>query len=330
MVVPTTPATPLYDAHQAGFLFERISGFTKPALNVNQMIDNLKSHNMVFSDEEAAKIALLTINYYRLSTYWFPFKIESGDGHYRFIENLDFSTILRHHEFDQTLRHKVMHGVEIIEIALRRALASELSLRNGAFAHQKSELYLNITLWEKHVIRFKKDFDESKEEFANHFRIKYSNLQLPPIWVSLEMSSFGVLSQFYSNIKDNQVRSAISQIFGLDEEVLISFLRHLTSVRNLCAHHARLWNRKFVIKPKLPRRIPSTYKDMFNGSKVGSRQLFNTLVIMDFVISNLQPSFHFLNECEEIFSKYPEINTLYMGKLKSVSEAQGAGNSLNL
>lgn len=315
MVIPTTPATPLHDAHQAGFLLETTSEFTKPALNINQMIDNLKYHGMVFSDKEAAKNALLTINYYRLSTYWFPYKIEAGDGDYRFSENLDFATILRHHEFDQALRHKVMRGVEIIEIALRRALASELSWREGAFAHQKLELYSSRPIWEKHIIRLKKDFDESKEEFANHFRVKYSNLQLPPIWVSLEMSSFGVLSQFYSNIKDSQTRSVIAHIFGLDEEVLISFLHHLTSVRNLCAHHARLWNRKFVIKPKLPRRIPSTYKDKFNRSNVGSKQLYNTLVIMDFVISNLKPSFHFLSECEEIISDYPEIKSLYMGKL---------------
>lgn len=315
MVMPTTPATPLHDAHQAGFLLERTSEFTKPALNVNQMIDKLKYHGMVFSDEEAAKNALLTINYYRLSTYWFPYKIEASDGDYRFTENLDFATILRHHEFDQALRHMVMCGIEIIEIALRRALASELSWREGAFAHQKLKLYSSRPKWERHIIRLKKDFDESKEEFANHFRVKYSNLQLPPIWVSLEMSSFGVLSQFYSNIKDSQTRSAVAQIFGLDEEVLISFLHHLTSVRNLCAHHARLWNRKFVIKPKLPRRIPATYKDKFNRSNVGSRQLYNTLVIMDFVTSNLKPSFHFLSECEEIISEYPEIKPLYMGKL---------------
>ncbi len=315
MVIPTTPATPLHDAHQAGFLLENTSEFTKPALNVNQMIDNLKSHGMVFNDEEEAKSVLHTINYYRLSAYWFPYKIESGGGNYRFIENLDFSTILRLHEFDQALRHKVMHGVEIIEIALRRALASELSLREGAFAHQKSELYLNTALWDKHIVRLKKDFDDSKEEFANHFRVKYSKLTLPPIWVSLEMSSFGVLSHFYSNVKDSQTRSAITQTFGLDQGVLISFLHHLTSVRNLCAHHARLWNRKFVIKPKLPRRIPISYRDKFNFSSVGSRQLFNTLVIMDFVISNLQPNFHFLIECEEIISKFPEINTVYLGKI---------------
>jgi abortive infection bacteriophage resistance protein len=315
MIGPTTPATPLNDAHQAGFLLHHTSQFKKPALGTEQMIENLISHGMNFEDLKSAKFALQTINYYRLSTYWFPFKVEKGNGEYRFEDNLDFSTVIKHHEFDRILRHKVMQGVEIIEIALRRSLASELSLSHDPFALLNPACFADKTLWERQIERIRKDFDESKEEFALHFKKKYPELQLPPIWVATEIITFGMLSQIYANISSVKIKSAISRNFGLDQIVLRSFLHHLTGVRILCAHHARLWNRKFVIKPILPRNIPESYKNKFNRSQIGQRQLFNTLVIMDFVISKLRPDFHFLEECHEIFSKYPDINPIYVGML---------------
>jgi abortive infection bacteriophage resistance protein len=43
-------------------------------------------------------------------------------------------------------------------------------------------------------------------------------------------------------------RKAIAHNFSIDESVLKSWLHCLTYVRNICAHHSRLWNRRFVIK----------------------------------------------------------------------------------
>ncbi|WP_349293799.1 Abi family protein [Marinobacter sp. M3C] len=36
--------------------------------------------------------------------------------------------------------------------------------------------------------------------------------------------------------------------------LLQSWLHTLTIVRNICAHHARLWNRELGIKPELPKK----------------------------------------------------------------------------
>lgn len=65
-----------------------------------------------------------------------------------------------------------------------------------------------------------------------------------------------------------KTRRAIAAAYGVDEQVLASWLRHLSLVRNICAHHSRLWNRDFTITPTLPRNKPvGLVKQFVPGSR---------------------------------------------------------------
>ena len=289
--------------------------FEKPALTVEEMIINLKNHGMLISDENLATKALSRINYYRLSTYWFPYKEEMGEGKYRFLENLEFETILYHYDFDGQLRNLVTQGIEIIEIALRRSIAANLAIKIGPFAFQDSQNFSDYKKWSRSSRKLLNEYHDSKEEFASHYRVKYSEHMFPPIWVSLELTTFGTLSYMFSNIKENRIRNAIAREFQIDEIVLVSFLHHLTYVRNLCAHHSRLWNRRFVITMKFPKNLPEEYLRHQNPYPVGRKQIFNSLVVMDFVISQIDPDFKFMSKVGELLNEFSDINTIYMGKL---------------
>lgn len=39
---------------------------------------------------------------------------------------------------------------------------------------------------------------------------------------------------------------------GLNAEILESWLKAFNSIRNICAHHSRLWNRELGIAIKIP------------------------------------------------------------------------------
>lgn len=69
--------------------------------------------------------------------------------------------------------------------------------------------------------------------------------------------SLGQLSRWYDNLKPMPTRRAIADVYGVDEKVLGSWLRHISLVCNTCAHHSRLWNREFTITPRLPRSRPA-------------------------------------------------------------------------
>src|SRR3546814_20148535 len=65
------------------------------------------------------------------------------------------------------------------------------------------------------------------------------------------MMSFGHLSRWYSSLADRALRNRIAVPLGLPETVLVPLVRHVTDIRNICAHHGRLWNRGFLAPPKL-------------------------------------------------------------------------------
>ena len=98
--------------------------------------------------------------------------------------------------------------------------------------------------------------------------------------------SLGLLSSWYDNLKPSATRVAISNAYQVDESVLSSWLRHLTLVRNICAHHGRLWNRKFVLIPQLPRSKPAGLGLQFIP---GSRKIYNTTVLTLHLLSLIVP-----------------------------------------
>ena len=69
----------------------------------------------------------------------------------------------------------------------------------------------------------------------------------------------------------------------LDESVLQSLLRHLTPVRNFCAHHERLWDRDLKTKMKVPKNLGAFGKPVsfFNLNQRG--KLYNTLVMIAYL-----------------------------------------------
>ena len=46
---------------------------------------------------------------------------------------------------------------------------------------------------------------------------------------------------------------ALAKIMGLHSTVLVSWLHTFTYVRNICAHHSRVWNRELAIAMTVPR-----------------------------------------------------------------------------
>jgi abortive infection bacteriophage resistance protein len=84
-------------------------------------------------------------------------------------------------------------------------------------------------------------------------------------------------------------RQAIADAYGFDEKVLRSFLHHLTVVRNVCAHHARLWNRRFAVTFTLPRKKPSNLLAHFHSD---TRTIYNTLVVLTGLLDTIEPGQH--------------------------------------
>jgi abortive infection bacteriophage resistance protein len=58
--------------------------------------------------------------------------------------------------------------------------------------------------------------------------------------------------------------------------VLASWVRHLNVVRNICAHHGRLWNRVIRVRPMFPRKAQGPWVDPWPDDE----RVWTTLTIL--------------------------------------------------
>ena len=268
--------------------------FTKKPLNFHQQINLLEARGMNFNDKHAAYFLLQHINYYRLQAYWFTY-YETNEPDHRFPPGTSFCNILRDYYFDQKLRLHLLKGLECIEISFKAQFAYNLAHKYGAFPLQKENFNFSSNAWSERINKLKEECAASKEQFAEHMRNKYE-CEIFPIWALVEILSFGSIVTFYSYMKDISVMKEISKVYGLQPPVLRSWLQHLYDVRNICAHHARLWNRRFVktpmeataIRPDIQKRwLPAPSKKTDTSEHRNDRRIYNTFLIIDYLLSNI-------------------------------------------
>lgn len=90
--------------------------------------------------------------------------------------------------------------------------------------------------------------------FIDHYLHKYSEPKLPPTWMIAESLSITAWSKLFEWLGKQDDRKEIARKFGAVPELMQSWMHAICYVRNLCAHHQRLWNREFTIKPRIANR----------------------------------------------------------------------------
>lgn len=264
--------------------------FTKSAKTFDEQCDLLISRGMRVPDRKNAVYYLSHISYYRLKAYWLPYEA-SRDPH-QFIDGACFDVVLNHYLFDRQLRLLLLDAIERFEVSFRTQWAYYMShsfgphgYLDGSKGRVKNAGYLTRAMaeLEKHVGR-------SDEAYIKHYRDIYKE-SLPPAWVSCEVMSLGLLSRFYSNLSVTKVRKQIAATYQFDEGFLNGFLEHISYVRNVCAHHSRLWNRHLTKKMPLPRGKPVRLKDNIYIDKANKTEhkLYNTLVLLQHVMTVVCP-----------------------------------------
>lgn len=121
------------------------------------------------------------------------------------------------------------------------------------------------------------------------------------MWAVCEVMSLGQLSRWYDNLKPMPTRRAIADVYGVNEEALKSWLRHISLVRNVCAHHSRLWNREFTITPALPRSRPAS---LAAQCQTNSRKIYNTLVILLHCMDVIAPQHHWRTRLKDLIARH--------------------------
>ena len=220
--------------------------YTKPATTLEEQLDLLVSRGLVVEDRPSAIHWLSQVSYYRLRGYTFPFQNNAEVGH-PFWKPTELTWLRELYEFDRNLRLVVMDGIERVEVAVRTQVVLNLSLAQGPWWFEDSSLFARPELHVRDLGELDKELQRSHEVFLDHYKKEYSSPARPPAWMTLEVASFGLLSKIFQNLRIGlHAKKQVLAYFGLGEggaRFLESWLHHLSTIRNLCAHHSRLWNR---------------------------------------------------------------------------------------
>lgn len=291
--------------------------FTKPALTVGQQVVKLQGRGLAIEDVAEAEHYLNYIGYYRLSAYALPLQ-QSGMPDKPFKAGATFRNILNLYRFDRELRLLVMDAVERIEVAARSVIVNEMSIRHGPHWFMDAAHFRPASSRFKHhelLNRIDKAFmipaggnnpaRPHDEVFINHYFTKYNHPYLPPAWMVAETLTLGTWSQVFEHLQVNAERKAIAVHFGVDEQILRNWLHALTYLRNLCAHHSRLWNRQTVIKIE----IANKHKPFL---RVNDR-LYAFAVVINDLIQRIAPHTGWHHRLDKLLTDHSFVDPAAMG-----------------
>lgn len=280
--------------------------YTKPTLSYVDQAQLLIDRGLV-CDRDRLIGCLHSVNYYRLSGYLYPFR--QPDDTYKPGTTLD--KVWRRYTFDRRLRVLVLDAIERVEICIRTELVCQLAQTQDPFAYANPASLPGLKPVEH--ARFLKgltdEYGRSKEVFVDHFKKKYgSDHLLPPLWMVTELMSFGGLFTLYRG-SPPAVRKSIAARFDVNEKVLVSWLLTLNTVRNICAHHSRLWNREIGVAPLIPN------KDLRWTAPVPvtGRRMFAVLSILAYLLDVVAPQSEWRGRVLDLFDRYPDVPLGSMG-----------------
>lgn len=268
--------------------------YNKPALSIADQADRLRQRGLQFTDDARVQHYLTHIGYYRLSAYWLPFELPAAGSqprNHQFKPGTTFEGVLSLYIFDRQLRLLVMEAIERIETAIRTHWAHALATRHGPHAHMDASLFKSPWQHASDIARMAGSLQDSSETFITHYRHQYSEPFLPPIWAVVETLSLGALSRWFKATKSTDAKREVAQSLGLPTiEILEQVLHALTPVRNVCAHHGRLWNRRFTLQlPHIKRLKDQMVIERIDDQQQPSRQLYNYLLVMAHLMQRINP-----------------------------------------
>jgi abortive infection bacteriophage resistance protein len=296
-----------------------VQPYQKPYLNVGDQLALLKARGMGVTDDAKASAYLERIGYYRLSGYWYPFRVsrlsngvtQVGDN---FRPGTTFAHVIDLYVFDKKLRLLFLDAIERIEVSLRVDIALHLGSsdpwahRNPSLLHPRFQTINPRSGLSEHqawLNRLDEQAVRSNEEFAHHFSRKYSDPL--PLWMAIELWDFGMLSSFLKAMTHAD-QTALSAKYGIPRaELLTSWARSINHIRNICAHHSRLWNRSPADQPAMPRMNEIPMLEHVRTDSFGRTRLYAVAAIAQYFLRIINPTATWKGRLGQLLATFPQL-----------------------
>lgn len=286
-------------------------------LSLDRQVERLNDRGMIIDEPKTARRYLEKLGYYRMSGYWYPFRKYTDDVTAdtltpiradEFQAGSHFANIVDLYIFDKKLRLLALDALERIEMAVRVDIAHLLG-EIDCYAHQKPDClhgHFSKQIKRKGWAKGKTDHQlwlqkyeralsrARREPFIAHYNSNYDGI---PIWVAIEVWDFGMMSKLFSGMKLAH-RNNIAEKYGAPSgDEFSNWLRSLNFIRNVCAHHSRLWNINVL------ERSPLLYNEV--DPQVSNSRPFYYFCIMQRLLNIISPNSTWNKRFDSILNTFP-------------------------
>lgn len=273
----------------------------QPPMTIDEQIENLKNIGLIVENEEYAKKILNDISYFRLiKAYSINLKSKNG----KYCEKVTFEQIVELYLFNANFRQVIFPEIEKVEINVRCRIANYFAEQYGVLGYLEEKNFVNAVYYNMFLDDIEEEIRRNfKAPFVKNFHDNYEGGNLP-IYALVEILSFGTLSKFYKNMK-NQDKKAIAKSFGVGYTYFESWLESISYVRNICAHYGRLYNAKLS-------KTPILYKE-YSEVGIGNNRIFGVLLCLKHLLKSDDHWNLFVDKVELLFDKYESVDIKTMG-----------------
>ena len=272
----------------------------KDPKTIDQQVKILIDRGLIVNDIELVRKFLNQINYYRFSGYLKLFLVNDV-----FETNTVFEKLVEIYNFDYELRKLLFSFLGYIEVLIKTQLALELSLNISAICYIDKKNFLDEDRFNSLQDNINDSITKkySKEPFIKHFQGDYL-----PLWVLVEIMSFGNISMMYANLTDSNKDLICKGYLNINKNYLKNYLYVLSNLRNVCAHQGRIYGKEFELAPKISNKDKSMLT--FNNINVSNsnHKLFIYIFILIKLIKDDSEKEKIIDELKLLFNKYPNID----------------------
>lgn len=281
----------------------------KPFKTVEEQIEILLNRGLIIDDINEAKQLLLNLNYYRLSAYTLTLRKDDI-----FYPNVHFDSIMQIYNFDMELRSALLYLLEYIEVSIRTHIGYFHSKEFGPLGYLDRATFKDENRYNK----FRSDYETAikefgcREAFVKHHKMVYEGQF--PMWVLVELLSFGSLSRLFKNLTKEIQSEICSNNYGkITEHYIENWLQGFAILRNICAHRGRIYNREIPFGLKLQNRDKTMLKNEGLQINKASKQLFTYLFVAKKITTDSNVWESFIKRFLEFTKKYPFVRLHYYG-----------------
>ncbi|WP_159442474.1 Abi family protein [Agrobacterium sp. DSM 25558] len=260
--------------------------YQKPYRSPSDLADKLISQGLHLHDRSYAERVIYLNNYFRIKAYFIPFM----DSNKQFIAGTTFSDVYDLYTADQNIRVFLFQIVAHLEVRIRAVIDNVVtSVTNDPFWHLNKKNFNKYDEVETAIKKAGSRFNIGKQEFVLHYRERYfttksfEHRRIPPFWIISEVFTLEQLLAVAKNIDrdrfrlpgDNKLNACATQFGFAGYDALVTNLQCILELRNICAHHSRLWNKNL----RAPSSIAKKMK-VKPGRYVKPNRLYTHLVML--------------------------------------------------